>query len=129
MKKSGILLAIGLWLGVGAAAQDKKQDNKKKPPASVKEIMKRTHEGKDNLASEVRNGFGTKEMQKKLLAEYQTLATLKPPRGEEKSWKDRTGAVISALTDLVDGKDTLGRVHATTDCRACHDAHRVGGNK
>jgi hypothetical protein len=68
-------------------------------------------------------------MQKKLLAEYQTLATLKPPRGEEKSWKDKTGAVISALTDLVDGKDALGRVHATTDCRACHDAHRVGGNK
>lgn len=130
MRKSGIAAAVLLLLGVGAAPQDgKKQDTKKKPPPTIKEIMLRAHDGKDNLASEVRNGFGKKEDQQKLLAEYQMLATLKPPLGDEKSWKAKTGAVIAALTDLVADKEgALGRVHAATDCKGCHDAHRVGGN-
>jgi len=126
MRKGGIGMAFMALLCAGAGTQSKQQ---KKPAPAIKEIMLRTHDGKDNLASEVRNGFGKKEDHQKLLAEYQTLAGLKPPMGDEKSWKAKTGAVIAALTDLVAEKDgALGRVHAVTDCKGCHDAHRVGGN-
>lgn len=96
----------------------------------IKDIMTRSHKGRDNIASEVRNGRGTEDDQKKLRAEYQAIAALKPSRGDEKSWKAKTGAVIAALTDLIDKKPgALDRVHATTECRGCHEAHRPGGNK
>ncbi len=120
MRTGGIGSVILALLMLGAASQAK----------TVKEIMARTHKGRDNIASEVRNGLGTPDDAKKLLAEYRTLASLKPPLGDEASWKRRTGAVIAALTDLVDKKPgAVDRVHSTTECRFCHEAHRPGGNK
>ena len=125
MNKSGIL-AAGLLalLALGAVAQQGKK------AAPIKDMMERTHKGRDNIASEVRNGRGTPEDAKKLLAEYKAIAALKPPLGNAAGWKSRTGAVIAALTDLVEQKPgAVDRVNATTECRACHEAHRVGGNK
>ncbi len=122
MRKLWFAAAALAMVSPGAAVQQK--------PRTIKAWMETTHKGADNLASEVRNGRGTPEDHKKLLEVYKTLATMKPPRGDEKSWKAKTSAVIAALTDLVDKKPgAVDRVHATTDCRACHDVHRVGGNK
>ena len=125
MTKSGILAAgfLALW-ALGAVAQQ----GKKAPP--IKDMMERTHKGRDNIASEVRNGRGTPDDVKKLLDEYKAIAPLKPPVGNAASWKSRTGAVIAALTDLVEKKPgAVDRVNSATECRACHEAHRVGGNK
>ena len=113
--------AAGLaFLGLGAGFQG----------AQIKAIMERSHKGKDNIASEVRHGRGKDEDVKKLLVEYKTMAALKPARGDAKSWKARTGAVIAALEDLVAKKPgSVDKVYSTTDCRNCHDVHRPGGNK
>ena len=124
MRTGAAILAILGMISMGAAAQQQKK------AAPIKDMMERTHKGADNLASEVRNGRGTAEDQKKLLAEYKAIGALKPPMGDAKSWKSRTDAVIQALTDLVDKKPgAVDRVHGATECRACHEAHRVGGNK
>jgi hypothetical protein len=125
MRTGGIGLAVAALLTLGAAFQGKTT-----PPKTVKEIMTTTHKGRDNLASEVRNGFGSPEDAKKLQEVYRTLASLKPPQGDERSWKAKTGAVISALQDLIDKKPgAVDRVHSVTECRNCHDVHRPGGNK
>lgn len=111
------LLAL---LGLGATLQG----------AAIKQIMERSHKGKDNVASEVRHGRGKEEDVKKLLAEYQAMAKLKPARGDQKSWQTRTAAVVSALEDLLAKKPgAVDKVYSATDCRSCHDVHRPGGNK
>ena len=120
MKTFGLCLAI---LALGAGFQQKGN-------AVIKAMMERSHKGRDNIASEVRNGRGTEDDVKKLLAEYKAIAAQKPAVGDAKSWKSRTDAVIAALNDLVAKKPgAVDRVHSATECRACHEAHRPGGNK
>jgi hypothetical protein len=123
------LFLLGLLVSTPLSAQQANK-NKKAPVRTVKLIMEETHKGADNPASEVRHGRGTEEMTKILLKAYQDMAAMKPPVGDAKSWQAKTGAVISALNDLLAKKGgAVERVYATTDCRSCHDPHRPGGNK
>ena len=120
MRKAWVFLAL---LSLGASFQQKGN-------AAIKKMMESTHKGRDNIASEVRNGRGTEDDVKQLLAAYKGIAPLKPAVGDAKSWKSRTDAVIAALSDLAAKKPgAVDRVHSTTECRACHEAHRPGGNK
>jgi hypothetical protein len=122
-----VVLLLGLVPPLEAVQAAK---NKKPPPRTVKAIMEETHKGADNPASEVRHGRGTEEQQKILLKAYEELAAMKPPRGDAAGWKARTGAVIAALNDVIAKKGgAVDRLYSATDCRACHDQHRPGGNK
>ncbi len=128
---AGILAALLLLSGGAATAQ---QGKKKEPPPSgkdpIKEIMLRTHKEKGALVFKVRDGESSDEENKKLLAEYEKLATMKPPLGDVGTWKKRTDAAIAAIKELVDKKSgAVERVRAATECSGCHNAHRVGGNK
>ena len=131
MRNGAGVLAILFILGGGAASAQ--QGKKKDPPpgnAPIKEIMLRTHKEKGALVFKVRDAESSDDENKKLLAEYQKLATFKPPVGDEKSWKNRTATAIAALQELVDKKSgAVERVRSATECSGCHNAHRVGGNK
>jgi len=115
MIRSGILAAV---LGLSALAPS--------PQAkTIKDIMDKTHKASDSVVARVRDGEGTAEDHKKALAIYKSLAALKPAMGDDKAWKNRTGAVISALQDMVDKKSgAVDRFRSVTACRGCHDAHR-----
>jgi hypothetical protein len=127
---AGILAALLFISGGAASAQ---QGKKKEPPPvkdPIKEIMLRTHKEKGALVFKVRDAESSDDENKKLLAEYQKMATLKPPLGDVKAWQNRTDAAIKALQELVDKKSgAVERVRAATECSGCHNAHRVGGNK
>ena len=127
---AGILAALLFISGGAASAQ---QGKKKEPPPGkdpIKEIMLRTHKEKGALVFKVRDAESSDDENKKLLAEYQKMATLKPPLGDVKAWQNRTDAAIKALQELVDKKSgAVERVRAATECSGCHNAHRVGGNK
>jgi hypothetical protein len=131
MRNGAGVLALFIILSGGLASAQ--QGKKKEPPPSnapIKEIMLRTHKEKGALIFKVRDAESSEEENKKLLAEYQKLATFKPPVGDEKSWKNRTAAAIAALQELVDKKSgAVERVRSATECSGCHNAHRVGGNK
>ena len=133
MLRSSLLGLSVLVLLLSGSVSAQQAKNKKPPPKAVrtvKLIMEETHKGADNPASEVRHGRGTEEQQKILLKAYQEMAAMKAPVGDAKSWQSRTGAVITALNDLIAKKPgAVERVYSTTDCRACHDPHRPGGNK
>jgi hypothetical protein len=124
---------VALFLALSAGTVSAQQGKKKEPPPSakpIKDIMERTHKEKGALVFRVRDAESSDDDNKKLLAEYQRLATYKPPLGDEAVWKKRTGAAIAAIQDLVDKKPgAVERVRSATECSGCHNAHRVGGNK
>ncbi|MBI3854543.1 MAG: hypothetical protein HY293_02500 [Planctomycetes bacterium] len=130
MRNGAGVVAILVLISGGASAQQQK----KKPPApaavTVKSIMLATHKEKGALIFKARDGESNDEENKKLLEDYKTLATLKPPLGDAGSWSRRTSAAIAALQELVDKKGgAVERVRGATECSGCHNAHRVGGNK
>ena len=126
---AGVVAILVLISGGALFAQ---QQKKNPPPGSarpVKAIMEKTHKEKGALVFLVRDAESTDADNKKLLEVYQQLNMLKPPTGDEKGWKNRTENVIKALQELIDKKpNAVEKVRQVTDCKGCHDAHRVGGN-
>lgn len=130
MRLSGIVVAL-LMLSTPALFA---QQGKKPPPppskAPIKDMMLRTHKEKGALVFKVRDAESSDEENKKLLEEYKALLSLKPPVGDAGAWSKRVGNVVAMLQELVDKKPgAVERVRGATDCAACHNAHRVGGNK
>jgi hypothetical protein len=125
---AGIIVVLLLLSGARLDAQDKGKKAPSKKP--VKEVMERSFKDKGALIFLVRDGESTEAQNKKLLEEFKLLDGMQPPLGEVKAWKNRTGAAIAALQELVDKKaGAVERVRSVTDCTGCHNAHRVGGNK
>jgi len=128
---AGTLAILLLLFGGTLAAQ---QSKRKKPPAPpsahpVKDLMLQTHKEKGALVFLVRDAESKDADNKALLEVYKQLNSLKPPTGDEKSWKSRTMNAINAIQEVIDKKPgAVEKVRAVTECKGCHDAHRVGGN-
>lgn len=129
---AGVLALLVLISGGTLCAQQSKKKPPPPKPASkrpVKDLMDATHKDKGHLVFLVRDAESTEADNKKLLEVYKELGTMKPPTGDEKGWQNRINAAVGALQDLVDKKpNAVERVRNVTDCKGCHDAHRVGGN-
>ena len=110
------VLALAVLVVGATAAQD--------APKSMKEAMA-LHKGDDSLLKKVTSGKGTDEDHKKLLVAYEWLATQKPPKGDDASWKAKTAALISAAKDVVDKKSgAADALKKASDCKACHSVHK-----
>ncbi len=129
---AGVVAIFLLVSGGTLVAQQQKK--KPDPPGArpVKTIMEQTHKEKGALVFLIRDMEGTEDDAKKLLEVYKKLNQMKPPTGDAKSWTNRTNAVIAAIQDLIDkkpdAKTATEKIRQVTDCKGCHDAHRVGGN-
>ncbi len=107
------LLAAGLLMG---AAQDK--------PTSIKDVMTVAHKGgKNSMLQKIIGGTGSEADAKKLVELYEFLATQKPSMGEEASWKEKTGALVSAAKEVAE-KKPADNLKKASNCKACHDVHR-----
>ena len=87
-----------------------------KPKFTIKEVMK-LH--KDKLNEKFSKGEATKEEKEKLLEGYEALVKNKPPKGEEKDWKEKTEALVKAVK--ADDKEAYKKA---VNCGACHSAHK-----
>jgi len=110
------LAAMGLLTGAlvqeGKAAKD------------IKEVMA-AHKGKESLVAKVTSGQGTDDENKKVLGLYEALATFKPPKGDEGSWKEKTSALVTAAKELVEKKEgAAAKLKTAANCKACHDVHK-----
>ena len=111
-------LALGLVASLAAGAADK-------PKLTTKDVMKEYHKGENPLCKKVASGQGTKEEIKKLVEGYTAMAAEKPPKGDEKEWKERTGKLLAAAKALEAGKpDATALYKDAVNCKACHTAHK-----
>jgi len=87
-----------------------------KPKYTIKEVMK-FH--KEKLNEKFANGTASKEETTKLQEGYEAMLKAKPPKGDEKAWKEKCEALIKAVKD--GDKDAYKKA---VNCGACHGAHK-----
>ena len=130
MRRSGIVVLALILCAPALSAQQGKKPPPPPPAKGIKDMMLRTHKEKGALVFRVRDAESTDDDNKQLMVEYKAIAEMKPPMGDVAAWKKRTAGAIAALQELVDKKaGAVERVRSATECSACHNAHRVGGNK
>ena len=63
---------------------------------AIKEVMEKAHKGNPALCGKVASEKASKEEKQQLLELWTALGDNKPPKGPEKSWKDKTDAMVVA---------------------------------
>lgn len=120
-------MASGLgWSFASAADAEKKPDDAAKPKYTIGEVMEKAHKGDTALVRKVQAGKASKEELAQILEYYKALIGQDPPKGDTKSWRAKTHALVEATEALAKG-DPKGQsaFKAAVNCKACHSAHRA----
>jgi len=94
----------------------------------IEEVMNTYHKapkGTDPVCKKATDGKASPEELKKLVAAYKTLATAKPPKGDDASWKEKTGKLLAATESLQKGETgAVAKYKDAVNCKACHSVHK-----
>lgn len=94
----------------------------------IQEVMKTCHKapkGVDPVCKKAVDGKASPAEVKQLVAGYKILATAKPPKGDEASWKEKTSKLLAAAQALESGApDGAARYKEAVNCKACHTVHK-----
>ncbi len=120
------LIALGIAAAVVVtAATSFVQAADKKPKYSVEEVMKAINKGDDNIAKRVNSGTASKADIAKLVEHYESLPLNKAPKGEQKSWDEKTAALLKAARGIKAGEaGAQAKFKEAVNCKACHTAHK-----
>ena len=115
------LLAVAALLAV-PAIHSFADDNAKEV---IEGAMNKFHKGKEAPIQAIIAGKADEAALKAFLEAYEGMAKVKPPQGDEASWKAKTSAVIDATNGLIAKKpDAAAAFKTATDCKACHSVHK-----
>jgi hypothetical protein len=113
-------LAVVVFAGVtvfGAADEAPKYD--------IETIMKKAHDKSSGIYQKAVANKASDAEKKELVELYTELGKNKPPKGDAKSWKDKTTALVSAAKEVADGKDAgVADLKKAANCMSCHRAHK-----
>ena len=77
------------------------------------------------LVNKIGEGKGSDDDHKKILETYEAMAQMKPPKGDEASWKMKTETLIAAAKELVEKKPGAAeKFKAASNCKGCHSVHK-----
>ena len=100
----------------------------KSDKAVIETAMKKYHKapkGTDPVCKRAQDGKATKEELHGLVECYKAMAAVKPPKGDDASWKDKTGKLLAAAQALQSGApDGAAKYKEAVNCKACHSAHK-----
>jgi len=115
-----LTVVVAALAGVSIATAGKGEHHE-----AFEEIMKKGFKGKTSLVGKATAGTASDAEIKQLQGMLKQLATLKPPRGEMGSWKEKTAALIKA-GDLVAKHDqgAAAALKKASNCKACHSQHK-----
>src|SRR5262245_1194218 len=94
---AALLAAAFAGMTVFGAADDK-------PKYDIESIMEKAHDKENGLYQKVLKGKASDAEKKELVELYTELAKNKAPKGDAKSWKDKTDALVAAAKEVADGK-------------------------
>ena len=84
---------------------------------TIGEVMKVAFKG--GLCGKVAGGKASDAEKAQLVELFTSLAANKPPKGDEASWKEKTGALLAAAK-AGDG----AALKKAANCAECHKAHK-----
>ena len=124
--RSILCAAVLSVFGVGLTAAVVFAQDDDKPKYTIKEVMGKAHKGgADALVQRIIAGKGSDSEKKELVEYYTALGKNKPPKGEQKSWDDKTKALLDAAKEVQEGKDGgADKLKKAANCMECHKAHR-----
>ena len=99
-----------------------------KPKFTIKEVMQKAHN--DGLLNTIKDGKGSKADKEKLVELYTELGKNKPPRSDEKAWKQKCDAMIAAAKEIALAKNEtaaksgIEKLNTAVNCQMCHAQHR-----
>ena len=95
------------------------------PEHTIKEVMAKAYKPPANLLRKVAQDKASDEEKAELLALMKVLAENTPSRGDEASWGERTGLLVSAAQAAVDGQADAGKqLTKAANCAQCHREHK-----
>jgi hypothetical protein len=125
MRKTMVLGAAALALLVLAGSGAFRAADTDKPKFTIEEIMEKAHDKDSGILPKVLKGMGSKDDKQTLVDLYTELGKNKPPKGEAKSWKDKTDTLVAAAKSVAaDEKDSLAKLKKATACMDCHKVHK-----
>jgi len=110
MNNTYVIIFVTIF-GFGFAISQSFAADKKITHEQIEEVMKKGFKAKlqNDLAAN-----------KEVLAKYAAwLAAYKPPKGDDASWKEKTGAIVKAIKT-----DNQAALKKATNCKACHNVHK-----
>ena len=115
------LLCAGLAAHVASLSAN--QDDPPEKRLTIKDIMKEAH--KDGLIKKVATDKATKKETKRLHELYTEMAKLSPPKGDKKSWDEKTKALVDSAKAAVDKDPNFKtKLKNASNCSACHKLHK-----
>ena len=131
-KMAGYLVAglVAVALTIPSLAADKKKGKGKGKGKgnAIKTAMQKYHKapkGTDPICKKASSGAASKEEIGGMLKAYQAMAKVKPSKGDQKSWEEKTAALIGATEALNSGAaDGVDKYKAAVNCKACHSVHK-----
>jgi len=92
---------------------------------AIADAMKDYHKGETSVSKHVGAGDASASDINAILKAYQDMAKATPPKGTGASWKEKTDALIKAVTAIKGGnKAAISDYKKAVNCKACHDVHR-----
>ena len=90
---------------------------------TMKTVMQKGFKGDDSLLKRIIEGKAT-QLEKNLFVTYvETLPAFTPKKGS--GWSKKATAVVHAAKAVRDGDGDLDTLKIATNCRSCHEPHKV----
>ena len=102
MTKTAVLTATAA-IAIAALIKQAEGADKDEP---IKQVMKSYHKapkGVDPVCKKASDGKASPAEIKQLVVAYKTLASAKPPKGDEASWKEKTSKLLLATEAMQAG--------------------------
>lgn len=94
----------------------------------TKKFMKEFHKapkGVDPICKKAIDGKASAAELAGLVAGYKAMCSVKPEKGDDASWKEKTTKVLEAAMALQKGAaDGAAKYKEAVNCKACHSAHK-----
>ena len=89
----------------------------------MKMVMQRGFKGNNSLLKKILEERATQDEKALFVTYVETLPGFMPKKGT--GWSKKASAVVHAAKAILDGSDGLDALKTATNCRSCHEPHKV----